>query len=202
MGLDAIVESKEYRAPSYRSFPGIVGSVKISGRNIDLVEMEWRTKFIVTKYMADQEDQDDPYEDLFRCSYVVEAEMDVCLTEMLRAHTSPVRRGLQRAIVDYEWRGKELAKVLNGDVEVKDALYSPEKLVSKTEESIWKRIRGSDELVRLQLVEVLPFKKERCVRIREKAFCKAPGLSPFPTAKTFEAFDRIACHIRSFTNNP
>jgi hypothetical protein len=165
MGLNATVESKKFKWREVLEvfYPHffILGSVRVMNRNIDLVELE-RTVGESAGY---------------RCNYVVQAKLNG-LEDRLKAKLKVVRKSfLRREVVDFKWKGKELAQVLNDDANLRDTRY------------------GS--------LEIKPDKKHQRVRIREISaiglYYATPELA-FPTAAAFETFDRIAQHIRSIAN--
>jgi len=168
MGLNATVESKSKWREIFWPvlvFP-LLGSVRVVNRNIDLVELEGvrRTR---EEYAWGS----------FRCNYVVQAKVNG-LEDRLKAKLDVVTKGfLRREFVDFKWKGRELAQVLNGDANLRSTRY------------------GS--------LEIKPDKKHQRVRIREISasgtYYATPELA-FPTIEAFEVFDRIAQHIRSIAN--
>jgi hypothetical protein len=103
----------------------------------------------------------------YRCSYVIHAKVDG-LEKKLKAHSKLPRKGIINRNYSKEpkWKGKELAQTLN-----------------------------SDALTLLPNVQVLPNGSCQCVVMREKRYWDS-WFSAFPTADTFETFDRIAKHVR------
>ena len=163
MGLNATVESISKRVGGFFLVSLILGSVRVVNRNIDFVELEG-TRVEIS---------------YFRCNYVVQAKVNG-LEDRLKAKLEVVRKGfLRREVVDFKWRGRELAQVLNGDANLRDTRY------------------GS--------LEIKPDKKHQRVRIREisaiRLYYATPELA-FPTIEAFEVYDRIAQHIRSIANVP
>jgi len=175
MGLNATVESKKSKArlglPLYSL---ILGSVRVVNRNIDLVELE-----LIPGEPGG-----------YRCNYVVQVKVNG-LEDRLKSKVKEVKvkKGfLRRETVDFRWEGKELAQVLDGDANLRDArgLYA-------------------------YFLEIKPDKKHQRVRIREispygflffppyRSLYFTPELA-FPTIEAFEAYDRIAQHIRSIAN--
>jgi len=161
ISLDATVESKETKWWKY-----IQGAVRVADRNIDLVEWE--------KIWYPSDDIPDTY----RCNYVVEAKVEG-LEEKLKAEGKPVRKSFfSRKVVDFKWKGEELAQSLGSDTELRSFLLSQR---------------------RPSKVEIEPWKEHQCVRIRPKRYTDSPEAA-FPTVEAFEAYDRIAQHIRSIAN--
>jgi len=174
LGLDATVESKKREYLGRWEFGTIIGSVRVANRNIDSVEMWWND---VT--------EEGWHFDYYRCIYVVQANVKG-LEDKLKAHTRQVRKGFLFRVVDFEWKGKELAQVLNNDADVRKTLYP---LIAK--------YRGhSHDLPR---VEIKPYRKHQCVRISPHPRALSPAAA-FPTIESFETYDRIAHHIRSIAN--
>jgi len=169
MGLNATVEPKKSKRLG-DLLPEILGpvvekgSVRVVNRNIDLVELEW----LETGYT--------------RCSYVVQARVNG-LEDRLRAKGKPVRKSLlSRQVVDFKWKGRELAQVLNDDANLRDKLY-------RMNIAHW-----------YAPLEIKPEKKHQRIRIIP---IPTQGWAPkaaFPSIETFEAYDRIAHHIRSIAN--
>jgi len=173
MGLNATVESKVYPFPLGG---GIIGSVRVANRNIDLVEMEWAKKAFG--------EYGEGTIDVYRCNFVVQAKVDG-LEDKLRAYTEPVTSFFR--VVDFEWKGKELAQVLNNDTDIRKTWYM---LIVKH------RGHSKDR----PAVEIEPNRKDQCIRISPRFYPTV--VSAFPTPEAFEVFDRIAQHICSIINRP
>jgi len=199
MGVDATVESKEHKQlkTSVEWNFTLLGSVKIANRNIDLIEWQrdvydlWRGDDYWGRWNR------------YRCNYVVQVKVDG-LEDRLKAESEPVsvKKGfLKSELVGFKWVGNELAQVLNNDADITKVLYPPDK-VTLSQESLWSR----HKLATLPNVEIIPYKEHQCVRMRQvwvDEWTDRPNqhlVSAFPTAETFEAFDRIAQHIRSVAN--
>jgi len=121
-----------------------------------------------------------------RCSYVVQAKVNG-LEDRLKTKLKVVRKGFLRGeVVDFKWKGRELAQVLNGDANLRDTLYRIKHRIPFTGLSAY--------------LEIKPDKKHQRVRIRPIPTEGWAPVSAFPTVETFEAFDRIAHHIRSIAN--
>jgi len=59
---------------------------------------------------------------MFRCNYVVQAKVDG-LEDRLKAELKTLRKSfLRREVVDFRWKGRELAQVLNSDANLRDTL--------------------------------------------------------------------------------
>jgi len=172
ISLDATVESKETKWKYIQGirWKFIQGAVRVADRNIDLVELEREPLVDDTGYTGDT----------YRCNYVVWTK---AIGSEYKVEWKPVRKGLlSREIVDLRWEGKELAQMLNSDADLKDALL---RMKNKFQE----------EEVPLHL-EIKPFRKHQCIRIRQIDGVLSP-VAAFPTAETFETFDRIAKHVRN-----
>ncbi len=158
----------------------ILGAVRIANRNINLIELvEWFSG-----------GGDAANERLgFGCTYLVQMKMDG-LEDAMNVESKPVRKGvLSREILDFKWEEKDskswiLAGELNNDYTLRNMLYPKDKLALKSVGS------------RLPAVQIKAHGKHRCVRIMQKSYAKSPA-EAFPTIETFEAFERIANHIRS-----
>ena len=104
--------------------------------------------------------------------------------DRLMAKGKPVRKSfLRREVVDFKWKGSELAQFLNGDANLIDTLCRMD---------IPRYLNAS--------LQIKPDKKHQCVRIRQKGGYDSQEAA-FPTLETFEAYDRIAQHIRSITGH-
>jgi len=120
---------------------------------------------------------------MFRCNYVVQAKVDG-LEDRLKAELKAVRKSfLSMQAVDFKWKGRELAQVLNGDANLRDKLYRMD---------IWRYLFAS--------LQIKPDKKHQRVRIRPFLFSVWAVKNAFPSIEAFEAYDRIAGHIRSIAN--
>ena len=149
----------------------VLGSVKVEGRNINLVQVERIPTQLVYQYR-----------------YIVRANVDD-FEKQLEAKGEPKKKGfMSKEVVDYEWKGKDLAQRLNGDSDLTNMLLK----------------EGVDKL------EVKPDKKHNCVRISPIVTATrvsiggipvkgglTVGRKEFPTPGAFETYDRIAQHIRS-----
>jgi len=181
--LDATVESKKSKRRGFAIFrlhSLIFGSVRVMNQNIDLVELE-------------RIGGNEVY--LWQCNYVVQAKVNG-LEDRLKAKLKVVRKGFwMPKVVDFKWEGRELAQVLNGDVDLRDKLY--------------RMARARD--IPYGSWGIKPDKKHQRVRIRPSYLWFYLGFSfnvpwpwdpkaAFPSIETFEAFDKIAHHIRSITN--
>jgi len=173
IGINAVLMESGSPEAVGGAFRGLVlGCVKVEGRNIDLVQVERMG-----------------VEPVYQYYYVVRANVEG-LENKLEAKGEPKTKGfMSKEVVDYRWEGKDLAQLLNGDSDLKNMLLK----------------EGLDKL------EVKPDKKNQCVRITP--IVKTPtrvsiggipvkggltvGRKEFPTPGDFEAYDRIAQHIRS-----
>ncbi len=164
----------------------VLGAVRITNRNINLIEfVEW----------WGSGDSDGASMSLgYGCSYLVQIRIDGSEDKM-KVESWPVRKGfLSREILAFKWKEKtseswSLARDLNNDSTLRDMLYPKDKLALNDV-----RI-GS----KLPPVEIKPYRKHQCVRIRQRSFAKSPA-EALPTIETFDALDRIAHHIRNIAN--
>jgi len=157
----------------------IIGAVRVANRRIDLVELK-------EHHGGGFEDYNEPTS--YRCNYTVWVKVDA-LEDILKAESKPVRKGfLSWGIIDFKWEGNELAQVLNSDSDLKHYFLSQH---------------------RPPYMEIVPYRKHQCVRIRQKHFYDYTPWFPtyytspesaFPPIEAFEAYDRIAQHVRSIAN--
>ena len=93
------------------------------------------------------------------------------LEDKLKANAKPIRKSFfNRTIIDYTWEGGELTKLLNADTDLKRMLI---------EEGIDHLWTNSSKSLQYVWINRRGERKE------------------FPSPKAFEAYDRIAQHIRS-----
>lgn len=154
------------------NFPPL-GSVKVEGRTIDLVE-------VIRLGSLSAGPTGGPI--VYRYNYVVEARVGN-LEDKVKAEVNPIKKGFPTSeIVDYNWEGGELAQLLNADSELKNMLLG----------------LGAPHIM------VFPNKKDQYVGITPIVSSTAIAIPPemtagrkaFPTREAFEAYDRIAEHIR------
>jgi len=182
MGLDATVESKERSRPLRIGWASnIIDSVKVENRNIDLVELE---EHYLTGRRALMASEDAPPR--YRCNYTVLVRAEG-FDDRLKGELKVARKSFWKVnseVVDFWWKGKKIAQILNNDITLKGILH---------------RLKDNSFLP----LEIKPFhnRKVQCVRIRQKHGSHFPA-DAFPTNETFEAADRIAQHIRSIANIP
>jgi len=102
--------------------------------------------------------------------YGLMANVDTSLGDKLKAEAKPIRKSFfNRTIVDYKWEGGDLAQLLNADMDLKKIL------IEEGIDNLWTN----------------PSENFQYVWISRRGERKE-----FPTQKTFEAYDRIAQHIR------
>jgi len=101
----------------------------------------------------------------------------------LNAETRPIKEGLLREkVTGFEWKGGRLAEILNADFNLKNMLLRME----LPDLMITPRYNTNE--------------KEQYVEIRTSAIVpdeQTKRSQAFPTPEAFEAYDRIARHIRS-----
>jgi hypothetical protein len=166
---------------SMKNLP-LLGCVKVEGRNIDLVEVSRfftggsaRAGHVVYKY-----------------NYVVKTKVGN-LESKLKAEAKQIRKGLlDREIIDYNWEGGELAQLLNADSELKNMLLgfgSPNLMVIPNKKD--------------QYVEITPIVSSTTIVIGgiPVKYDMTVGRKAFPTREAFEAYDRIAQHIRKILSS-
>lgn len=161
---------------SMKNLPPL-GCVKVEGRNIDLVEVS---------RISEGGGGGTAGRWVYRYNYVVKAKVGN-LENKLKAEVNPIKKGFPTSeIVDYNWEGGELVQLLNADSELKNMLLG---------------------LGALHLM-VIPNKKDQYVGITPIVSSTAivfydmtVGRKAFPTREAFEAYDRIAQHIRKILSS-
>jgi hypothetical protein len=150
-----------------------LGCAKIEGRDIDLVQVEKRG-------------QNPPGPgQTYLYQYVVRVNVKG-LESDLKAECKPIkkRKHFRKEVVGLRWEGERLARLLNDDFNLKSMLLK----------------EG------LHSLKIRPDKRNQCVKIIPKPTgwtytgllsTPALGREAFPTREAFEAYDRIAQHIRS-----
>jgi len=156
-----------------------LGCIKIRNRNLDLVQIEGPEDMDVGRLT-------------YLYHFIVRVNFEG-LEHALKTEIKPITKGfLSKKTIDFKWEGGELARRLNLDSQLKGLLLK----------------NGLDQL---PTVEVTVDKANKCVRITKTPVPKwstgprnrggptvllAVGRK-FPTREEFEAYDRIAHHIRS-----
>jgi hypothetical protein len=186
MGLDATLlppESPEAVGPIWKKGPltsgRSLGCIKIRNRSLDLVQIEGQEDADVGRFT-------------YLYHFIVRANVEG-LEHAFKAEIKPITKGfLGRKTIDFRWEGGELARRLNLDSQLKSMMLK-------------------DGLDQLPVIEVRADKANKCVRITKTPVIKW-GTGPlkrggptvllavgrkFPTREEFEAYDRIAHHIRS-----
>ena len=107
--------------------------------------------------------------------------------DRLMAKGKPVRKSfLRREVVDFKWKGSELAQFLNGDANLIDTLCRmdiPRYLNASLQ------IKPDRKNQRIMIIPITPSLNHSRLELA------------FPSVETFEAYDRIAQHIRSITGH-
>ena len=200
IGLDATLlppESPEALGPKWKKGSFVsgqsLGCIKIRKRNLDLIQVE-KTRTEEPSFTGGPGGPSDL--DLGRLVYlyhfIVRTDVEG-LERAFRADIKLITKGLfSRKAIDFKWEGRELARLLNLDYQLKNMLLK----------------NGLDQL---PTIEVTADKANKCVRItrtppipkwtygptgREAASLLTVGRE-FPTREEFEAYDRIAHHVRS-----
>jgi hypothetical protein len=128
----------------------------------------------------------------YRYNYILKANVGK-LEDKLKAEAERITKGLLgREIIDYMWLGGELAQLLNADTELKNMLLgfgSPKLMVHPNK--------------KLQYVEITPIVSSTNIVIGgiPIKYNLTVGRKAFPTREAFEAYDRIAQHIRSILSS-
>ena len=161
-----------------------LGCVKVEGRNIDLVE--------VSRIGAGGS-SGGPGHLVYRYNYVVKANVGN-LENKLKAEAKQIKKGLLNSeIIDYNWEGGELAQLLNTDSELKNMLLelgSPNLMVTPYKRDQYVGIMPVISPITTIVIGGIPVKYDGIV-----------GRKAFPTREAFEAYDRIAQHIRSILSS-
>lgn len=180
IGVNAtIVESGSSEAVS--GFTSL-GCVKIEGKDIDLVQV------------ARQPLGGDTLRALYQYHYIVRAKVEG-LEDRLKAQAKPVTKGLfSKEVVDLKWEGGELAGLLNADSELKKTMLKEEldKMVLKVDKK--------QQYVSITHPPKIP--RQWSVGIGNLPMIPIGGgtrigRTDFPSIDEFEAYNRIAQHIRS-----
>ena len=109
IGLDATVESKEYKKGITSSLVyttgWVMGSVRVANRNINLVELWWRKWGGGSTGEYTGEYDSGPMNE-YRCNYVVQEKVGGS-EDKLRAFSRPITKGFfSRNMVDFKCGGK------------------------------------------------------------------------------------------------
>jgi hypothetical protein len=168
---------------SIKNIPPL-GCVKVEGRNIDLVE--------VSRSLTGGESARGGPLLVYRYNYAVKANVGD-LKDELKAKAKQIKKGfLSREIIDYKWEGGELAQLLNADSELKNMLLgfgSPNLMVIPNKKDQYVGITPIVSSTTI-VISGIPVKYDMTV-----------GRKAFPTREAFEAYDRIAQHIRSILSS-
>jgi hypothetical protein len=158
-----------------------LGSVKVEGRNIDLVE-------VIRSFQGTRE----LGQIVYRYKYAVKANVGD-LEDELKAEVNPIKKGFPTSeIVDYNWEGGELTQLLNADSELKNMLLglgAPHLMVIPNKKDQYVGITPMVSSLSI-VISGIPVKYDMTV-----------GRKGFPTREAFEAYDRIAQHIRKILSS-
>jgi len=172
-----------FRNPYY-----VLGDVKIEGRNIDAILVQWSA--------GDFEKSDSHY----RYFYVVRASLDGLESKLKadfksnwhdRCSQKPNFYQFDKTLMDKElsnsyWEGKELAQLLNNDPELTQKLYN------EGLDCLTVRPDKGDQCVRIEHSHWTLYLSDGEVHIRTGSV----GRKQFPSRGTFEAYEEIAYAIR------
>ncbi len=186
MGIDTTLlplENPEAVGPKLTKGPFTsgrsLGCIKIRNRNLNLVQVEGPEDIDAGRVT-------------YLYHFIVRANVEG-LEHALKTEIKPITKGLiSKKTIDFQWEGGELARRLNLDSQLKNMLLK----------------NGLDQLPTL---EVTADKANKCVRITKTPVPRwstgprkrgGPTVllavdRKFPTREEFEAYDRIAHHIRS-----
>jgi len=131
------------------------------------------------------------------------------LKDELKAETRPIKAGLfEKKVTGFEWKGGRLAEILNSDSVLKNILLrigSPDIMIRPHKETL------STSTTDIQLVPKTDMEEasydigshkegEQYVEIRTSTIVadeRTARGQAFPTLEAFEAYERIARHVRS-----
>lgn len=149
-----------------------LGYIKIEGRNVDLADYSKQS-------VRSGSSAHSGSKTFYQSNYYLYLNMKG-LEDKLKAEAKPVKKSFfSSEIVDCRWEGGELAQQLNADSDLKSAMIK--------EELGRIRIRLPSEVARPS-IQNLQFVWIQGKQTKEKMF---------PTLGAFEAYDRIAQHVRS-----
>lgn len=100
--------------------------------------------------------------------------------DTLKSYGKAVKKDFfSRQKIDFKWKGGELAKILNDDAKLRDQLLSQSRVIN---------------------IEITPSRIDNCVRIGPLSICNSLVPELLPTTEAFNAYDRIALHIRNIAS--
>ena len=159
-----------------------LGCVKIEGKDIDLIQIVRQSTGNTAQLM-------------YQYHYLVCANVEG-LENKLKAESKPITKGLlSKEVIDLKWDGGEIAQLLNSDSELKKILLK---------EEINKIIVKADK--KQQMVSIThPPKIPRQISVGIGGLPYIPirgggttvGRKDFPTLDEFQAYNKIAYHVRS-----
>jgi hypothetical protein len=162
-----------------------VGCVKVEGKDIDLIQVGRQpVGGSLTRLV-------------YQYHYVVRAKVDG-LENKLKAEAKPVTKGLlSKEIVDLRWEGGEIVQRLNADAELKQMLLKQEldkTFVKADKKQQYVAITHPPKVPRQISVSIggLPY-----IPVTGRGM--TVGRKDFPTLEEFEAYNRIAQHVRTIT---
>lgn len=187
MRVEVVWDDPSPEAIHYQMSPGTfgrvespLGSVKVEGRSIDAVrlcittESPWGQGKVDYWPSARASDRV-----TYFISYLVHGENVKNLEDDLKAETWQIKVGLfEKKVTGFEWKGGRLAGILNADSDLKNQLSK----------------MGLPHLI------IMPHKDEQHVEIRTSTIVadeQTVRSAVFPTPEAFDAYDRVARHIRS-----
>lgn len=195
----SVIDNKGPEAIQHPTIGGILGNVplgtiKITGRNIDLVEIYRSGGGSSGAYVYIQQ-------------YIVRTNENAKKDE-LKVELKPVEKGfVNKEVVGYEWKGGKLAQTLSSDKQLGqqllDAFTKGRVRVDQNEKLHFVSMSGGDEGKR-------KWKFRASVTIggiKLDSSALDPnnltfGKKHFPTEGEFDVFDRVAYNIRSLINLP
>jgi len=130
------------------------------------------------------------------------------LEDELKAETRPIKAGLfEKRVTGFEWQGGRLAEILNSDSVLKNILLrigSPDIVIRPHKETLSTSTTDIQLVTKIDMEEAsydIGFHKEgeQYIEIRTSTIVadeRTARNQAFPTLEAFEAYERIARHIR------
>jgi hypothetical protein len=191
---------------TYVTLESPLGCVKVEGRSIDAIrlciesELPWGYRKITNWPFPPPGTSMERV--TYNISYIVYGLVETLENE-LEAETRPIKEGLlEKKVTGFEWQGGRLAGILNADSDLKDVLLKMgppdiavephrEKTPLSTDTQLILKPEASDEMQskEKQYVEITA-----SIIVADEKTAKGQA---FPSSEAFEAYDRIARHIRS-----
>ena len=192
LGINAkVLDPKSTEAVQHSPTLGIfgnppMGSIKIEGRNIDLVEIERAPAPSGNRSIISV---------LYSYVYIVKGNIrDDAHAQQLKADVKVIEKGLiNKVITGFEWRGGEVAQRLSDDSELRDMIRGigmPNIQINPHTKDQYVAITVSSQQ-RGKIKGFLPSTESLSKMLHEL------GMLCFPSREEFEVYDKIAKHVRT-----